>query len=77
MSVAFCSLSPKFVNNCIFIKLRPNRVLTFSQNRKMVSSSLSTATAVAPAKVHTKQRCSVVWLNFMTIGLISYLIAYI
>ena len=63
MSIAFCSLSPKFVKYCIPIKLRPNRVLTFSQNRMMVSSSAGTATPVAATKVRTKQRCNFVWFH--------------
>ncbi|DBA84432.1 TPA: hypothetical protein ACH3X1_006065 [Trebouxia sp. C0004] len=50
MSIAFCSLSPKFVKYCIPIKLRPIRVVTFSPNRKMVSSSAATATPVAATK---------------------------
>jgi len=61
MRIAFCSLSPKFVKCCIPIKLRPNRVLTFSQNRKMVSSSAATATPVAATKVHTEKHCKFVW----------------
>jgi len=75
MSIAFCSLSPKFLKHCLPVKLRPNRVLTFSKTRKMVSSSAATAIAVAPAKVQTKQRCNFVWLIYMSSGLMSYFTA--
>ena len=69
MSIAFCSLSPKFVKYCIPIKLRPNRVLPFSHSRKMVSSSAATATPVAPAKVPTKHLINL--FSYMTSDLMS------